>query len=155
MAIRSTHALPAQPAIRARQLPVAGWLTVLLLAILGLLALFGGWQLVTAPDGSKMQMPLEWLRYSPFADYFWPGLMLFAVFGIGSLIGVALAVARVAVGPYWAFAIGVGQMIWIVTELVMSRLLHPVLHPTLFATGALIAILASLWWSAWRARGLA
>ncbi len=114
---------------------------IALLVFLGIGATAGGLSLTIKPDGSIMQMPLRFLDGSPFADFFWPGLILLALFGVGSLATAALWAARVPAAPFLAFAIGCGQMIWIVVELAIIGELS-FLHPTMFATGALIALCA-------------
>lgn len=68
----------------------------------GLGALYGGGSLVADRSGAGLGMPLELLARSPFDDYLVPGLTLLLVNGVGSLVGAALALARVR----WAGALG-------------------------------------------------
>ena len=97
-------------------------------------------------------MTVDLLAHSPFTSYVVPGALLFVVFGIGSLVAALVGLIgrmglwRHAMGPYLAFAVGAGQMIWIAVELVMVRTFHPVMHPLLFTWGALLAALAFIWW---------
>ncbi|MFN8299318.1 MAG: hypothetical protein U0T75_09445 [Chitinophagales bacterium] len=49
-------------------------------------ALYGGLALVTAPDGSILQMPLSWLENSPFPDFLIPGIVLGLVLGLFPLL---------------------------------------------------------------------
>jgi hypothetical protein len=125
-----------------------------LMLILALGAYQGGWAMLTAgPGQAPLGMPLSWLQGSPFTSYFIPGLLLFSVFCLGSLVAVAAALLRHWLAPHLAMAIGVGQMIWIVTEVVLTRQAgFFFLQPVLFVWGALLALLAYLWWRAPRGR---
>jgi len=49
----------------------------------GITAVLGGFGLVSDPSGSKMNVPLELLKNSPFTNYLIPGLVLLIVIGVG------------------------------------------------------------------------
>jgi hypothetical protein len=123
---------------------LAGRVTVGLLVFLSLGALAGGIALAARPDGSVMQFETKILEGSPFADFFYPGLILGGLFGVGSLVVAALGLRRVRVAPFLSFALGCGLMIWIVVELAIIKELS-FLHPTYFGLGLVIAA-ASVGW---------
>jgi hypothetical protein len=132
----------------------SGWVATAGLVLLGIGALAGGIALVTAPDGSNMGFDTALLAGSPFRDFLIPGLILVGVFGVGSLLVAAAGLRRARLAPFFAFAIGVAQMIWIGVELAVIHELS-FLHPTMFALGLVIAIAAVPWgwptFRAWRA----
>jgi hypothetical protein len=137
---------------RSRDIPrpelhLAGRIAVTCLTVLGIGALAGGIALAARPDGSVMHFDVGMLAGSPFADYFIPGLILGGLFGVGSFVVAVLGVRGSRIAPVLAFAIGCGQMIWIVVELVVIREFS-FLHPTMFGIGLVIAA-ASLAWG-WR-----
>jgi hypothetical protein len=99
---------------------------------------------VAKPDGSVMQLPVRLLAGSPFPDFFVPGLILGGLFGLGSLVVAALGLRTWPIAPFLAFAIGVGQMIWIVVELAIIKEIS-VLHPICFGIGLAIAVAAVIW----------
>jgi hypothetical protein len=124
------------------------------LAFLGLSAAFGGIMLVANPTGGLLGMPISLLRFSPFQDFLIPGLILGIVFGIGSFAAIlalwfrpawSLASALThATGEHWAWSvalvIGSGQVIWIVTQMLMMRGVS-VLHFLYGGLGVLIVFL--------------
>jgi hypothetical protein len=122
----------------------AGKTTIVLLAVLCLMAGAGGAALVSKPDGSVMQMPVRLLAGSPFPDFFVPGLILGGFFGVGSLVVALLCVRRVRIAPFLAFAIGCGQMIWIVVEFSIIKEFS-ILHPICFGIGLAIAAASAKW----------
>jgi hypothetical protein len=105
------------------------------LAFLGVSAAFGGIVLTLNPTGTWLQIPLSILQFSPFRDFLIPGLILGIVFGLGSFATLLALWFRPAwsmgtaltrfTGAHWswsaAVAIGLGQVIWIVTEMLMVR----------------------------------
>jgi hypothetical protein len=110
------------------------WLLGYLL-FLGVSALFGGVVLVGSPSGAWLHLPLAVLRFSPFSDFLIPGLILGLLFGVGSFLAVlalwwrpvwpfATALTHLT-GEHWAWSaaltLGLGQIVWIVTETVMLR----------------------------------
>ena len=122
-----------QPATTARP-PGLRWLLGCL-AFLSISAVFGGVVLVGSPSGAWLHIPLSILRYSPFSDFLIPGLILGLVFGLGSLVTVlalwwrpgwplGAALTRFT-SEHWAwsaaFTLGAGQVIWIVTQILMVR----------------------------------
>jgi hypothetical protein len=128
-----------------------GRLAIGLLVVLGLGALAGGIALLAKPDGSIMRFDVGILAGSPFTDFTIPGLILGGLFGVGSLIVAVLGVRRSRVAPFLAFAIGTGQMIWIVVELVIIAEVS-FLHPTMFLIGLGIAAASVPWgWATYRA----
>jgi hypothetical protein len=147
----STAAIP-QPMMNR-----AGRSTVGLLVALGLMAIAGGAALVYKPDGSVMQMPLSWLAGSPFPDFLVPGLILGGLFGLGSLVVAGLGLRSWRIAPFLAFAIGCGQMIWIVVELAIIKGVS-ILHPICFGIGLAIAVASVSWgrptFQGWRAARL-
>lgn len=66
--------------------PAALWTLAAGLVFQGLSGLYGGGALVWDPSGALLQMPLDLLEGSPFTTYRIPGLILFAVLGIGPLV---------------------------------------------------------------------
>ena len=152
----TTRTIPgvAPKAVAGPPLGLAGKITVTMLVFLGLGALAGGIALVVRPDGSVMHFDTALLAGSPFADFLVPGLILGGLFGAGSLVVAAMGVRHRPLAPFLAFAIGCGQMIWIVVEL---AIIHEFsfLHPVMFLTGLVIAVAAVPWgwptFKAWRA----
>lgn len=152
----------ATQSLRTRELAViprpvlhrSGRACIGLLVLLGLGALAGGIALVAKPDGSVMQMDVQILSGSPFPDFVVPGLILGGLFGVGSFVVAAMGIARFRTAPFLAFAIGCGQMIWIVVQLAIIEEVS-FLHPTFFGVGLLIAATAVPWgwptFRAWRA----
>ncbi|HVA85266.1 MAG TPA: hypothetical protein VNF73_02985 [Candidatus Saccharimonadales bacterium] len=132
------------PAVAAPRNGVAGRIAIAGLLILGMGALAGGIALASKPDGSVMMFDVSLLAGSPFADYFWPGLILGGLFGVGSLAVAVLGLRHSLLAPFLAFAIGCAQMIWIVVELAIIREFS-FLHPTMFAIGAVIALASVRW----------
>jgi len=133
----------------------AGWIAILALIVLGIGALAGGVFLVVAPDGSAMGFQIAILAGSPFADFLIPGLILGGLFGVGSIAVAVAGLRRAPIAPFLAFAIGLGQMIWIVAQLAIIREVS-FLHPTMFGIGLLIAATSVVWgwptFEAWRER---
>jgi hypothetical protein len=71
-----------------RRFSFSSLVLIALLLFLSCGALYGGWSLITRPDGGGMGMPARWLAGSPFTDYRIPGLVLFILFGIAPLFVV-------------------------------------------------------------------
>lgn len=82
----------------------------------GLGALYGGGGLVADPSGAVLGMPLELLARSPFDDFLVPGLTLLLVNGVGSLVGAALALARVRWAGALGLVLGAFLTAWIVLQ---------------------------------------
>ncbi len=81
--------------MQASRLP--SWVSPLLGGLqtfIGVGALAGGLMLMLEPSGSGMGFPVELLQGSPFPDYRIPGVFLFTVNGLGSLVGAGLSFAR-------------------------------------------------------------
>jgi hypothetical protein len=125
------------------------------LTLLAVGALAGGAALVLAPDGSIMGFRATLLEGSPFPDFLVPGLILGGLFGVGSLVTVGMGLRDQPPAPFLAFAIGCGQVIWIVVQLAIIGTKNiSFLHPTMFLVGAIAAVAAVPWgWpalQAWR-----
>jgi hypothetical protein len=88
-------------------------------------------------------VPTEWLQGSPFASYFVPSLILFAVVG-GSFLGAAIAVfARWRVARLLAFGAGAVVLGWIAVQLVIIGYVSW-MQPTTGVAGLLVLALARL-----------
>ncbi|WP_285057620.1 hypothetical protein [Pedobacter ginsengisoli] len=62
---------------------------IFLLLLNGISAVMGGWSLVLHPDGSVLGLSASLLANSPFGDYRIPGIVLFCLIGILSLLTAA------------------------------------------------------------------
>ncbi|MBK8228024.1 MAG: hypothetical protein IPK70_12740 [Flavobacteriales bacterium] len=96
-----------------------------LLVIQGFLALnatIGGLLLMLAPDGSLLQLPRDFMHSTLFADFFWPGAILFGVLGLGHAVGLVLTLRRSAAASRAALILGAGTLIWIGVQVLMTEL---------------------------------
>jgi hypothetical protein len=119
----------------ARQPTYTLWLLSLMLVLLGVGAVVGGSMLVLDPTGTSMNWSLAMLEHSPFKNFLIPGLILGIVFGIGSFVALWAVWLRPTwnvgaaltgfTGEHWSwsltFSIGLGQVIWIATQVLMIR----------------------------------
>ena len=64
-------------------------------------------------------MPLSMLENSPFADFFWPGLILFGIIGLGHLAALILGVKRHRLFAPAAAVMGLVLIIWIFVQVNM------------------------------------
>jgi hypothetical protein len=111
---------------------------LILLAFLGLGAIFGGGVLIISPSGALFGMPLTMLEHSPFHNFLIPGIILFSVLG---LIPIYLVFALIKKPEnklaerinffhdmYWAWAFSIyvafALIIWIQIEMVYLQAVH-------------------------------
>jgi hypothetical protein len=110
----------------------------ILLAFLGLGAIFGGSVLIISPTGKLFGMPLSMLDNSPFTNFLIPGIILFVVLGIAP-IGLILALAKKPEYKFtqffnfykdmywgWTYVIytAFALIIWIQIEMTVLRSIH-------------------------------
>ena len=96
------------------------------IAILALLfnavsALFGGYMLIDDPTGGALQMPVGAMKNGPFRDFFIPGIVLFSVLGVGSLLALAMLVFNVRYYVQAVFLEGFATIVWIVTQMIIVQ----------------------------------
>ena len=94
-------------------------LTRILLIFNGMSAIFWGVVLIIAPNGEILHMPLSLLANSPFANFLIPGIILFTVLGLGSLITFAIMLLKKTWYSWPVIAIGCANIIWIITQIII------------------------------------
>ncbi|MEA1887512.1 MAG: hypothetical protein U9N72_09930 [Bacteroidota bacterium] len=97
---------------------------IILLIFNGISASFGGIGLIASPDGSLMEMPLEWLASTPFKNYLIPGIILLTANGILSLVISILVIIK---SRSYAILIVIQGLIltgWIIIQMLFINMFH-------------------------------
>jgi CHASE2 domain-containing sensor protein len=98
------------------------------------------------PEGQILPLPVSLLRGSPFANYFMPGLVLFAGLGVGPLVAAGLVWRRHPRAPLIAIGVGIILLIWMGVEIaIIGYSNHPPLQPFYLAFGALMTSTGIAW----------
>lgn len=94
---------------------------ILMVSVLfqALSGLGGGIFLIADPTGETLNLPLSFLRDSPFTDYLIPGIILFTVLGVYPLIVSAGLWKRKYWGWLGSILLGIALLIWIFVEIIM------------------------------------
>jgi hypothetical protein len=95
-----------------------------LLLFNGVGALYGGGNLILHPDGSSIQLTLDWLKHTPFSDYFIPGIVLFVANGLFSFIALAAMLLKVKNYAWLVMAEGAILTGWIVIQILMIQTVY-------------------------------
>jgi hypothetical protein len=120
--------------------PAAFRVLLSLLVFEGISATPPGLLLILDPKGGLMRMPLTMLRGSPFHDFMIPGLILFAVLGLGAFL-VAASLLALRHGAWTAALVfSFALMTWIAVQVVMIGL-GSWLQPLYLGVGLAIAVL--------------
>jgi hypothetical protein len=113
--------------------------SIVLLFIVAINALAAGYSFMVEPSGKDIGITTDYLRPSaPFKDYFIPGIVLFSVNGVLSLLVAVLAIKKHSHYPLFICMQGVIFMGWILIQLTMVTTFHP-LHFIIGLTGMLLA----------------
>jgi len=101
----------------------------ILQVLIGVGAIFGGFGLMMDPSGVSLGMSVELLQGTPFQNYFIPGLVLFSVNGIGTLIASYFTLKNHRYARSLAMLFGAGLTLWIVIQVALigyQSLLQPI-----------------------------
>ncbi len=124
---------------RRQDHPLSLYFLTAALVFLAMAALGGGAALIGNPDGSGLGLDAAWLSGSPFVDYLVPGVVLFVLFGLGSvglLYGLwvkpksgPLAFLNRMTHEHWAWfltlLLGLALIVWIAVQYTIIRTFSP------------------------------
>jgi hypothetical protein len=117
---------------------------ILLLVVVSLNALAAGYSFITDPSGNGLGISTTYLEPSaPFDTYFIPGLVLFCVIGVWGAAVAVMAFTQSRHYPFLVFAQGCILVGWIVIQLLMVTIFHP-LHLVIGLSGLALMILGWL-----------
>lgn len=138
-----------------RSKPFLLYFLLFLILFLSIGAVFGGGALIIDPSGDLLQIPVSMLQYSPFVNFFIPGLILFTLLGIFP----ALIFCGMIKKPNWKLAekinlykdqhwawtfsyyTGIILILWIDFQVMFLREPH-ILHLIYSLLGVLIVVVA-------------
>lgn len=115
----------------------------LLLLLTGVGALYGGWQLINHPDGSSLQLSLNWLARTPFPDYCMPGIILFIANGLLNMLVFATQYFNFRYFPRLVVFQGAVLTGWIAVQMWLMQTVH-ILQIVLGAVGIALMLVGSL-----------
>ena len=81
-------------------------------------ALFSGAIMIIFPHGGEL-MPISMLKGSPFNNFFWPGLILFGIIGLGHAVALVMSYKRHRQFCQAAAVMGLGLIIWLFVQVSM------------------------------------
>lgn len=105
-------------------IPTLRILSILLLLFNGAGAIYGGWKLISDPDGESLGLSLDYLQHTPFADYLIPGLVLLIMNGLLSMVTAGLVLSRTKAYPLWIIFQGLVLTAWIIIQLIMIQFVY-------------------------------
>lgn len=101
--------------------------TIFLLIFNGISALAGGSSLILDPTGKSIGMPVTILSHSPFGNFLIPGILLYVINGLSSILIAIAVIIRMRHSSYLIFLQGLVSLSWIVIQVILIRsvvLLH-------------------------------
>lgn len=114
-----------------------------LLLFNGIGALYGGWHLIMHPDGSSIQLSMDWLEHTPFKDYLIPGIVLFIANGLFSIVVLCTLILKFRHYAWYIMVQGAILTGWIVIQVLMVQTIY-FLHIILGIVGLLLIIIGAL-----------
>ena len=81
------------------QMRAARQLSTFLLLVSGIMALYGGYHMISDPTGNSLGLPFYLLNGSVFSDYTMPGWVLLLTIGIFSIIVIICIFRKVRIYP--------------------------------------------------------
>jgi len=117
----------------------------LLLALhvfVGIGALAGGLAAITNPD-NPMGVTVDALENSPFSNFLIPGIILFAVIGIGNIVSAIILGLNHKLKGYVSSIFSWGLVIWIVVQCIMLNDIVA-LHIIFFTIGLVQAAISAI-----------
>lgn len=92
-------------------------ITGILQICIGLGAIPSGISLIIDPNGGILRLPLELIYNSPFQTYVIPGVILFVVNGLGSILGAIFSLRKHHLAGIITTCLGVALLIWMFCQL--------------------------------------
>ncbi len=108
----------------------------------GIGALAGGLAAIINPQ-EPLGITVEALKNSPFSNYLIPGLILFAVIGLGNIISGLLFAFKLSYQGYMSGVFGLALVIWIIVQCIMLNTVV-FLHVIYFLIGLVQVVLSGL-----------
>ena len=104
-------------------------------------ALAGGTAAIVNPYDPMGVNSGELLKYAPFSDFLLPGLILFAIIGLGNITAGFMLFTKWTIRPITSGFFAVTLIFWIVVQCVILQSIA-VLHVIFFMTGIFQGILS-------------
>lgn len=111
----------------------------LLLLFNGTGAIYGGWSFITHPDGSGLQMSLDFLKHSPFHNYLIPGIVLLIANGLLSFVALISLLFNTRHYAWLVIAQGFILLGWILIQIILIQTFN-LLHFILITVGILLIV---------------
>ncbi len=111
---------------------------IVLLFFNAISALFGGWALMSDPSGETLEMPLSFLEHSPFKNFLVPGLILFIMNGLLSLLFAVMALLKFMNYAWLVIFQGFILVGWLSIQIIMIRDFYAPLHVLYFSVAILL-----------------
>ena len=118
-------------------------LASILLLFNGFGALYGGWNLIIYPDGSSINLSMDWLKHTPFHNYLIPGIILFIANGLCSILIFQATIFNYRHYKKLIMVQGAILCGWIVIQILLIRTIY-FLHIIMGFTGILLLIIGTL-----------
>ncbi len=115
-----------------------------LLFFVGITALYGGSKLLSDPSGQALGLPEEYLEELPFGSFFIPGMALFVIIGVSSLLVCLSVAAHVRYYGWYVAAQGLVLAGWVLVQLILLGSFVPVLHTPYFSI-AMVLMVVGFW----------
>lgn len=103
---------------------------------IGMGAVAGALPMILTPLGSEEALSIELLRNTPFTSYLIPGIVLFSINGVGSLVASYFSLKRLKPAGIMGMVFGIALIIWIIVQLYLMGFASW-LQPLYFALGTL------------------
>lgn len=120
-------------------------ITCLLLLFNGTGAIYGGGNLILHPDGSTIQLSLNWLKDTSFHDFLVPGIILFIANGLFSMVAFAAVIFNWKNYSLLVAAQGAILSGWIFIQMILIQTVY-FLHVILGSVGVALIVLGFLQW---------
>lgn len=116
-------------------------LLFILVSLIAITAGLSGLLMISRPDGSILNLPIDLLASTPFRSYLIPGILLTTVVGGLNLLAVFFNMQRHPGRYNWAIAGGLAVSLWILLQFIFIGAAHW-LHFVCLGTGVLVIFIA-------------